>query len=209
MIAVVKFALVASLIVLFIIYRQNLDPQGIKTLLAQNSGWAPLLFIITCALRPVLFFLPSMGLTVIAGLLFGSLWGTLYVAIGGMLSTILGFYFARWLGRDTAYKLIRKNRFLSEIEMQSKKRGGYAILYMRLFNIPWDLVSYWAGLSGIGFRDFYIYSLIPLVPISFLYTYFGSRIFAPTSPGFIISGAAMITMSALPFVLERRNKKND
>lgn len=49
-----------------------------------------------------------MGLTVVAGMLFGTVWGTLYVVIGGAFSTLVGFYFARWLGRGVVEKLIEK-----------------------------------------------------------------------------------------------------
>ena len=86
-------------------------------------------------------------------------------------------------------------------------RAGSAVLSMRLFNMPWDIVSYWAGLQGIRFRDFYIASMIPLVPVSFLYTYFGSRVFEPYSAGFIISLAVMFIMGAIPYIKARWDRK--
>jgi uncharacterized membrane protein YdjX (TVP38/TMEM64 family) len=141
-----------------------------------------------------------MGLTIVAGALFGTVLGTIYVVIGGALSTLVGFYFARWVGQNAVEWLVQRNRRIRQIEEWSKENGSKAVLLMRLSNVPWDVVSYWAGISGIRFRDFYIASLIPLVPVSFLYTYFGSKIFAPTSAGFIISLCIIILMGSLPYI---------
>lgn len=141
-----------------------------------------------------------MGLTIVAGILFGKYWGTAYVVLGGALSTVVGYYFAQWFGRNTAKKLIKKNSYLLFLEKKSTNNGKNMVLYMRLFNLPWDLVSYWAGVSGINFKDFYIASMIPIVPISFLYTYFGSTVFNPTCAGFFIALTIMFALGAIPFV---------
>lgn len=184
-----------------------MNPHDVGIFVKENSAAAPVIFISVTALRPVLFFLPSMGLTIIAGVLFGTVWGTAYVVIGGALSTLVGFYFARWIGRDTVELLVEKNKFIKRVEKRSREYGKNAVLYMRLFNLPWDMVSYWAGLTGISFKDFYIASLIPLVPVSFLYTYFGSHVFTPTSAGFIISLSIMFLMGAVPYIETRLRKK--
>lgn len=202
-----KILTVIGVIILCVYLYPHLNPHNIGEFAEENNTAAPVIFISIIALRPVLFFLPSLGLTIVAGVLFGTVWGTVYVVIGGTLSTLVGFYFARWIGRDTAKKLVEKNSFLKKMENLAKKHGKNAVLYMRLFNLPWDLVSYWAGLSGIRFKDFYIASMIPIVPISFLYTYFGSHVFSPTSAGFIISLSIMLIMGAIPYIKTRLKEK--
>ncbi|MBI5409536.1 MAG: TVP38/TMEM64 family protein [Nitrospirae bacterium] len=199
MLCIIKLIGIAAIAVFCIIYYPYLTPQNISAFIKANGTAAPLTFITVCALRPVLFFLPSMGLTIAAGMLFGTLYGTIYVVIGGALSTIVGFYFARWIGRDMVKKLVCKSNLLGELERRSTEHGRKAVLYMRIFNMPWDLVSYWAGLSGIGVKEFYIASLIPLVPVSFLYTYFGSKVFNPGSAGFVVSLAIIFIMGAIPY----------
>lgn len=198
---------VACIAILCVILYPHLTQQSIASFVQKNSLTAPLVFIALCALRPVLFFLPSMGLTVVAGLLFGPLRGAAYVVAGGALSTAVGFYFARWLGRSAVERLVARNGLLARIEQQFSEQGGRAVLYLRLFNLPWDMVSYWAGLSGIGFRQFYLASLVPLAPISLLYTYFGSTVYRPGSAGFIISLAVIFLLGALPFIKSRLSKK--
>ncbi|HTZ16966.1 MAG TPA: TVP38/TMEM64 family protein [Dissulfurispiraceae bacterium] len=207
MVPAVKIAAIIAIAVACIMSYPHLTPQNISTFVGDNSVSAPLLFIIVCAVRPVLFFLPSMGLTIVAGVLFGTLWGTIYVAIGGVFSTAVGYYFARWMGRGVVQRLVAGNAMLSELEKEAHEHSRSAVLSMRLFNLPWDVVSYWAGLQGIRFWDFYIASMVPLVPISFLYTYFGSKVFNPYSAGFIISLAVMFIMGAVPYIRARLKRR--
>ncbi len=209
MISVARYIVILTIAILCILSYPHLTPDKLSVFMKENSVVAPLLFIAICTVRPVLFFLPSMGLTIVAGILFGAVLGTAYVAIGGAISALVGFYFARWLGRDTVKKLLEKNKFFRDIEKRTSAHGGNTVLYMRLFNFPWDMVSYWAGLSGVNFKKFYIASLIPLVPISFLYTYFGSKIFMPTSAGFIISLLIMFIMGAVPYVKSQWKRKTN
>ncbi len=206
MFALIKVFFIIILVIAGLLYYPYLKPAYIASFVEGNS-MAPLVFIGICALRPLLFFLPSMGLTIVAGVLFGAVWGTLYVAAGGALSTIVGYYFARWLGRDALKRMARLSNHVERLDRWSREHGKNAVLSMRLFNLPWDLVSYWAGLTGIRFREFYILSMIPLLPVSFLYTYFGSKVFDPKSAGFIISLSIMFILGALPYVKGRLEKK--
>lgn len=200
MVTIIKIVSFIALSFLCAYLYPYLTPANIAAFIEKNKLSAPLVFILITSVRPVLFFLPSMGLTIVAGILFGKYWGTAYVVLGGALSTVVGYYFAQWFGRNTAKKLIKKNSYLLLLEKKSTSRGKNIVLYMRLFNLPWDLVSYWAGVSGINFKDFYIASMIPIVPISFLYTYFGSTVFNPTCAGFFIALTIMFALGAIPFV---------
>jgi uncharacterized membrane protein YdjX (TVP38/TMEM64 family) len=199
MLNAVRIAVLLTIIALCAYYYSYFTPQYISNFVSEHAASAPLFFILICAIRPVLFFMPAIGLTIVAGILFGALWGTVYVAIGGAISTITGYFFAKWIGRRFVLGLVEKNAQLAEFEKKAVSNGRSVVLYMRLFNLPWDLVSYWAGLQGVRFRDFYISSLIALVPASFVYTYFGSTIFTPFSAGFNVSLAVIFLLGSLPF----------
>lgn len=203
MVVSLKIISFVFMIVSLVLLYPHMNQQAIETFITEYGSLAPLVFIILCAIKPLVLFLPSCGLTVIAGLLFGYIWGTVYVAVGGALSTIIGFYFARWYGRDAMKKLIEGNDLLKKLACKSNKNPRTTILYMRIFNVPWDLVSYWAGLIGIRFKDFYIASLVTLIPVSFIYTYFGSTILSPKSAGFWVSLLVIISLGALPHIYKR------
>ncbi len=200
---VLKIAITAFLFAVSVFIAVYYDAEEMRSAIKQTGIYAPLIFILVCIIKPVFFFLPSMGLTIIAGILFGPVYGTIYVVIGGAGSTLTGFYFARWMGRDAIKRLLKNGKIFSLTEEWMQEKGKKAILAMRVFNLPWDLVSYWGGVTGVSFKDFYVASLIPLVPISFLYVYFGSTIFSPLSAGFIISLIVMLALGATPYIIKR------
>lgn len=205
----IKITLLLIISIICLLYYPYFNPEHIEAFIEGNKVTAPIVFIIICTVRPVLFFLPSMGLTIVAGVLFGAVWGAVYVAIGGALSTIVGYYFAGWLGRDAVRSMAQLNRHIKRIDEWAGQYGKNAVLSMRLFNLPWDMVSYWAGLTGVGFKEFYIASMIPLLPISFLYTYFGSKVFQPESTGFIIALLIMFILGSIPYIKDRIKKRAD
>jgi len=188
------------------LYIKGYSSEDVRSFIYSFGALAPAVFIIICTIKPAIFFLPSLGLTIVAGTLFGPLYGTLYVAIGGAGSTVIGFYMARKLGRKSIERLLKDNERLRKIDELMGRSGFKTILFMRAVNLPWDMVSYSAGLSGISFKDFYLGSLLLLVPTSFIYTYFGSTIWKPRSPEFFISLAVIGLVGSIPFVLERLKK---
>jgi len=198
---------VTALVIAGLLYYPYLNPEHIAVFIEDNQVAAPLIFVLICTVRPLLFFLPSMGLTIVAGVLFGAVWGTVYVAIGGAFSTVVGYFFAKWLGRDVIRKMTRMSKGLTRLDEWARQCGRNVVLSMRLFNMPWDVVSYWAGLTGINFREFYVASMIPLLPVSFLYTYFGSKVFQPESAGFIISLSIMFLLGAVPYIRWKWKKR--
>jgi len=202
-----RILIIVAVAALCIIFAGEIHPESVAAFMQQYATIAPLLFIVLCAVKPVFVFLPSFGLTIVAGTLFGTLWGTLYVVVGGALSTMVGYYFAQWTGRETARHVISRSPFFSGIEERSRTKPFRTVLYLRIINLPWDAVSYWAGLTGIRFRDFYAASLIPLVPISFLYTYCGSHVFDPLSAGFIVPLAIIFLLGAVPHLHARWKRR--
>ncbi|MFQ5901089.1 MAG: TVP38/TMEM64 family protein [Thermodesulfobacteriota bacterium] len=193
---------ILSISILFL-YLPHPEPQEIQHFLQRFGTVAPLVFILICIIKPVIFFIPSMGLTVVAGLLFGPFYGTIYVAIGGAGSSAVAFYLARKLGRQSIERFIKNRKRLLEIDEKMEKEGFKTILVLRLFNLPWDIVSYSAGLSKMRFKDFYLGSLILLLPISFIYTSFGSSIRNPLSSGFLISLTVIIALGGIPYLINK------
>lgn len=188
-------------------YAPGLNPAELRVFVHSFGALAPIVFIIIVALKPILFFIPSLGLTVIAGTMFGPLYGTIYVSIGAAGSTAVAFYFARIVGRRGVERVISGSKKLLNFDNSMEQNGFKTIFFMRLFNIPWDLVSYSAGLSKMPFRDFYLSSMILIVPICFIYTYFGSTVEEPLSSGFIISLAVLIGLGSMPFIIKMLKKQ--
>ncbi|MDP2681774.1 MAG: TVP38/TMEM64 family protein [Deltaproteobacteria bacterium] len=203
---IVRGAALLLLIVLGYIYIPHHGADDIKSFVNGFGNAAPLAFIIICIIKPVIFFLPSLGLTIVAGTLFGPWYGTIYVAIGGAGSTVVGFYMTRWFGRKWVEQFLKGREKMLKVDEKMEKAGFKTTLMLRLFSLPWDIVSYSAGLSRVKFMDFYIASLIALIPTSFIYTYFGSTILNPFGPGFILSFSAIIILGGLPYIVKKVRK---
>lgn len=203
---VIGIALISVVFAALYFYFLEFNVAAVKDFVAGFGVIAPLVLILVVAFKPVLFFIPSMGLTVVAGALFGPFYGTIYVALGAACSTIVAFMLARKFGRERALRFIKKSERLLKLDESMENNGFRTILFMRAVNIPWDIVSYSAGFSAIRFRDFYLASLILILPISFVYTYFGSSIWEPGSQNFIISLSLIIIIGTMPFVVNKVKK---
>src|SRR5262245_56456685 len=74
--------IVAGLVVLAVIYRDQLDVPRIRAFVDAMGPWGPALFVLVYFIAPALL-LPGLPLDLAAGILFGPLWGTVYVMVGG------------------------------------------------------------------------------------------------------------------------------
>lgn len=118
----IKAVIVLLLIILAYLYVPFQGPENIKLFINSYGVAPPLVFIVICVIRPVIFFLPPMGLTIIAGSLFGPLYGALYVVLGGAGSTIVGFYLARWCGRKGVERFLKGRKNFLEIDEKCEEK---------------------------------------------------------------------------------------
>lgn len=135
---------------------------------------APCVFIIMFALATVLF-VPGLPITVLSGILFGAFWGTVYVVIGSTIGVSLAFLIGRYLGRDIVKKMADKNERMSKLDNYIKEQGNTILIISRLIPLfPFNLQNYVYGITDIKFGTYFWYSLIFMVPGTFIYTCFGA-----------------------------------
>jgi uncharacterized membrane protein YdjX (TVP38/TMEM64 family) len=106
---------------------------------------------------------PKAALSAAAGLLFGWAAGAAVVWVASMLGAVAGFWLARWLGRDAVAGLIGHR--LSRADDWLTRRGILAVIGGRLLPlVPFTVINYAAGLSGLRFRDFLLGTAIGIIP---------------------------------------------
>lgn len=137
-----------------------------------SLGWlAPILFIITYCLATLLL-LPTMVLTLAGGAIFGPVIGTLINLIGATFGAAVAFLISRHLISEWFEK--RKGPRLNKIIAGVEQRGWIFVALLRLFPIiPFNIVNYGLGITGIPFRLYVTTTFIFLFPPEILYTYFG------------------------------------
>jgi uncharacterized membrane protein YdjX (TVP38/TMEM64 family) len=159
------------------------------------GAWAPLLFAAFYA-AATLSPLPKSVFTLAAGAVFGLAEGLLVVLAGATVGAVLAFYLARALGRDGVKRLtgVRVDRFDEHLA----RRGFLAVLIARLIPVvPFTVVNYFAGLTGIRVRVFLAATALGMLPATTAYVALGAYGSRPGSWPFVVAVAALVALTAI------------
>lgn len=119
-------------------------------------------------------FLPGSILTLGSGVIFGVVWGSLYVFIGATLGATAAFLVGRYLARDWVARKIADNKKFAAIDRAVGTEGLKIVLLTRLSPIfPFNLLNYAFGITGVSLKD-YIIGSVGMIPGTIMYVYIGS-----------------------------------
>ena len=119
-------------------------------------------------------FLPGSILTLGAGVVFGVVWGSLYVFIGATLGATAAFLVGRYLARNWVAQKIEGNQKFRAIDRAVGREGLKIVLLTRLSPIfPFNLLNYAYGVTGVSLRDYFMAS-VGMIPGTIMYVYIGS-----------------------------------
>jgi pyruvate/2-oxoglutarate dehydrogenase complex dihydrolipoamide dehydrogenase (E3) component/uncharacterized membrane protein YdjX (TVP38/TMEM64 family) len=119
-----------------------------------STPWAPLLYILIYAIRPLTFF-PGTALTILSGIFFG-LWGIPYTMVGATLSAAVAY----GAGHFFSESLSRVTRLIKPWTTPLHTHPFLTILSMRLTFFPFDMVAYGAGLLQVRFLPFLLATML-------------------------------------------------
>lgn len=172
---------VAGFIIIGAIYvygfgSERLEPDTIRDMILEWGYWGPALYIISNALRPFVLF-PAMILGIAGGLAFGPLWGTIYLILGTVMGAALCFGAARVFGGDRLRHSLPQWVPLEELDNQAVNQGFRVVLLLRLAPLlPWDVVSFMAGLSKVRFWPYMTATIIGSVPGAIAFCFLGDSL---------------------------------
>lgn len=119
-------------------------------------------------------FLPGSILTLGAGVVFGVVWGSIYVFIGATLGATAAFLVGRYLVRGWVAEKIADHHKFAAIDRAVGKEGLKIVLLTRLSPIfPFNLLNYAFGITGVSLPDYMIGS-VGMIPGTIMYVYIGS-----------------------------------
>jgi uncharacterized membrane protein YdjX (TVP38/TMEM64 family) len=154
----------------------NVDVEMARGYILSFGIWAPIVSFFLMIFQSVAAPLPAFIITFANAGLFGWVYGAILSWSSAMAGAALCFYIARYLGRDTVVKFT-SNKALNSIDNFFKHYGKYAILIARLLPfISFDIVSYAAGLTSMGFWPFFIATGIGQLPATIVYSYIGGML---------------------------------
>ncbi|KAL8162338.1 hypothetical protein V2J09_013827 [Rumex salicifolius] len=131
------------------------------------SGYA--LFVAVYAGLEVLA-IPAIPLTMSAGLLFGSVTGTIIVSISGTVAATIAFLIARYFARERILKLVEGNKKFLAIDKAIGENGFGVVTLLRLSPLlPFSLGNYLYGLTSVKFIPYVLGSWLGMLPGTWAY----------------------------------------
>lgn len=177
---------------------QNLTAEGIKEYVNSFGMFGPIVYMILFSV------IPSGSIIAIAGgMAFGMYLGTIYTTIGALLGSTTAFYIARFLGREAVEKILKGK--MHSFEEGIEKNGFLIILILRLIPIiPFNVVSYGAGLTKARFLDYILATMIGIIPGVIVFTNLGDKALNINSPEFIQALLLFGALIAASLVLKKK-----
>jgi len=138
-----------------------------------NTSLGVLSFILLYAFW-VIFLLPGLWLTMFAGVVYGSLYGSIIVFLGAILGADITFFLGRKFLRNWTQRRIAKFPKFQIVEKAITQKGLRLIFLTRLSPaFPFSLLNLFYGLTEVSFGDFSI-GMIAIIPGTILYCSLGN-----------------------------------
>lgn len=157
-----------------------LDPELLKSTIESFGIFGPAVFIVMY-FTAVMLFISSTIFTILGGVLFGKLWGSIYVIFAATLAAQVAFFVGRRLSGKKISALKSKRgigTLVKTIEAKTDKNGAVSVFVLRALFLPYIALSYAAGtIPTLKARDF------------FLGTFFSNIIFVPA---FVYLGESLL-----------------
>ena len=157
----------------------------------QSVGAFVLIYLMTA------LFLPgALVLTVTGGMLFGTFPAVLYVNIAATTGATLAFLLSRSLLGRWIHE--RFKRQLERFNREMGRHGHNYLLTLRLVPVvPFFVVNYGAGISGIPLRTFLWTTSLGMLPGSVVYSFAGNQFGAVESPEGLLSWPIVVALLLL------------
>lgn len=138
-----------------------------------QAGGLPLLFVMMI-IQALAIPIPSELVLIAGGLAFAFPAGWLVGALGSIVAALVGFFIARKGGRSLAIKFVGE-KGIAFADNWFNRWGAWAVLLGRFAPfIPFDAISYSAGLTTMKWKSFLVPTLIGTLPRTLFYTSLGT-----------------------------------
>ncbi|CAN6976490.1 hypothetical protein IGI04_037125 [Brassica rapa subsp. trilocularis] len=158
-----------SFLTQFSTFIEGYGPAGYALFIAVYAGLEASFFIFH------ILAIPALPLTMSAGLLFGSLVGTIIVSISGTMAASVAFLIARYFARERILKLVEGNKKFLAIDKAIGENGFRVVTLLRLSPLlPFSLGNYLYGLTSVKFVPYVLGSWLGMLPGSWAYVSAGA-----------------------------------
>lgn len=150
-------------------------PEAIRDQVLRWGSWGPLGYVFLFTVVPLTLF-PDAALAIASGMAFGMSKGFVLTWLGALSGGSLAFWLARLIGQEAMDKLLA--RLGHKSHAAPVMQGFISILVLRLIPlVPFDVISYGAGLSAVRYRDFLGATALGIIPGVCVYVNVGDKLF--------------------------------
>lgn len=152
------------------------DVETAKGYILSFGIWAPIVSFLLMIFQSLLAPLPAFVITFANAGLFGWVKGAVLSWSSAMAGAALCYAIARIYGRTVVEKFTTQSA-LKEVDRFFEKYGKWAVLIARLLPfVSFDIVSYAAGLTAMGFWEFFWATGLGQLPATIVYSYVGGML---------------------------------
>lgn len=180
------------------------NPESVRAWIL-SFGWiSPAIYIAMFVVRPFVLF-PASVLAMAGGLAFGTWYGILYTLIGETIGAVLSFLLARKVGKNLFGGKEKEDPRFAKLERAIARRGFSMVLMLRIAPfVPFDLVSYSAGVARVPLRAYTIATIVGALPGTFAYNFLGASLTKGDWRQFLIAGGVIAIALAVPLLFKRK-----
>ena len=182
------------------------DMGALRAYILSFGIWAPVASGVLMILQAVIAPLPAFVITLANGTLFGAFWGGLLSWSSALAAALICFFIADGLGRPVVERLVGQagirlaDRFF-------RKHGKYAVFVARLIPIvPFDPISYGAGLTRMSVVDFALATGLGMIPAVLVYSWLGEQLGMANIWVWAVIAVSVLLAGSLVFRVFARNK---
>lgn len=180
----------------------KVNVQAAKEYILSFGIWAPVVSFFLMVLQSVAAPLPAFIITFANAGLFGWVKGAILSWSSAMAGAALCYAIARIYGRSVVEKFTTRAA-LREVDVFFERYGKWAVLIARLLPfVSFDVVSYAAGLTSMGFWEFFWATGLGQLPATIVYSYVGDMLVGSVRT-FVFGLLIVFALSAFAFMFKQ------
>lgn len=203
------FVFFLIILVIYLLFRfsplyETYSVDRLKEVLGGLGNWAVPVFLLSYLVLP-LFIFPISPLSMASGVIFGTVSGFLLSAFGYMMNAWLAFFLAKGMFRERILSVVSGRGI--HIDRGLARNGIIVTFLLRFVPVtPVALQNYAAGLSGIGFVQYTVGTVLGGLIWVFVFVFMGDSLLRPGSREFFTSVALWTTLFLISILVLIKNR---
>ena len=144
----------------------------LSDMIKEHFVLAALIYIGITVVACVALALPGVTFAILAGILFGPWWGTLFCLIATTAGAIIAFIIGRFFLQDSIKPMVEKNKTLKRLLFDDVGKSDIVLLAItRLVPIfPYNIQNFAYGITDMSLSHYSLYTFLFMIPGVALYT---------------------------------------